>query len=186
MKKFRTKNRSKKTAILSVLLLAAVIGVGATIALAVAQTSPVVNTFEAGKIDTSIEEQVDTDMDTDMNKKVWVKNSAEAKNDAFVRVRINCPEEIDLKFSDASADTWKKGDDGFYYYLYSVAPGEKTTQLLDSVSIKAEFQDSVKSFDVTVYQESCVATGESHYGGSGPQPFSLEEIQEAFAKATTN
>src|SRR5699024_5696550 len=119
MKKFRTKNRSKKTAILSVLLLAAVIGVGATIALAVAQTSPVVTTFEAGKIDTSIEEQVDTDVDTDMNKKVWVKSSAEAKNDAFVRVRINCPEEIDLKFSDASADTWKKGDDGFYYYLYS-------------------------------------------------------------------
>lgn len=182
MKKFRMKNRSKKTAILSVLLLAAVIGVGATIALAVAQTSPVVNTFEAGKIDTSIEEQVGIGM----NKKVWVKNSAEAKNDAFVRVRINCPEEIDLKFSDASADTWKKGDDGFYYYLYSVAPGDLTTQLLDSVSIKAEFKDSVKSFDVTVYQESCVATGESHYGGSGAQPFSLEEIQEAFAKATTN
>ena len=119
MKKFRTKNRSKKTAILSVLLLAAVIGVGATIAMAVAQTSPVVNTFEAGKIDTSIEEQVDTDM----NKKVWVKNSAEAKNDAFVRVRINCPEEIELELSDESADTWAKGSDEFYYYLYSVAPG---------------------------------------------------------------
>lgn len=182
MKKFRTKNRSKKIAILSVLLLAAVIGVGATIALAVAQTSPVVNTFEAGKIDTSIEEQVDTDM----NKKVWVKNSAEAKNDAFVRVRINCPEEIELKLSTESADTWEEGDDGFYYYLYSVAPGENTTQLLDSVSVKEGFQDSVKSFDVTVYQESCVATGERHYGDAGVQPFSLEKIQTAFANATTN
>lgn len=174
MKKFIIRNLYKKTAILSVLLLIAVIGVGATIALAVAQTSPVVNIFKVGKIDTSIEEEVDTHF----NKKVKVTNSADAKSDAYVRVRINCPDGISLKLSDESTNTWEYGEDGFYYYLYSLEPDTSTTELLSSLVVPEDYKES---FDVTVYQESCVATKTNRYPGAA---LTLNEIKTAFQNAT--
>lgn len=179
MKKFNIKNLNKKTSILSVLLLIAVIGVGATIALAVAQTSPVVNTFKAGEIDTSIDENVDTNF----NKSVKVTNSAEAESDAYVRVRLNHPDEIGLNLSEESTSTWEDGNDGFYYYLYSLEPGTSTTELLSSLNVPEGYTEA---FDVTVYQESCIATQVNRYDPDSQenQPLELEDIQKAFKDAT--
>lgn len=179
MKQFNIKNFNKKISILSVLLLIAVIGVGATIALAVARTSPVVNTFKAGKIDTGIDE----DVDSNFNKSVKVMNNAEAESDAYVRVRLNHPEEIGLKLSEESNSTWKKGDDGFYYYLYSVEPGAPTTELLSSLEVPEGYTEA---FDVTVYQESCIATQMNRYDSDSQEntPLKLEDIQKAFEDAT--
>lgn len=77
----------KKSVLLTVILLIAIIGVGVTVALSVAQTNKVTNTFKAGKIDTSIDEVVKPDL----TKEVSVSNSNEAQSDAYVRVRITAP-----------------------------------------------------------------------------------------------
>lgn len=174
MKKFNIRNLNKKTSILSVLLLIAVIGVGATIALAVAQTSPVVNTFKAGKIDTSIGETV-----SGFDKSVKVTNSENAQSDAFVRVRLNCPQGITLVLPGIDDGTWVDGKDGFYYYLYSLAPKATTTELLGELKVADGYTES---FDVTVYQESCIATEISHYGDG--TPIEISTIQDAFKNAT--
>lgn len=187
MKKLNIKSINRKTLLLSVVLLVAIIGVGVTVALSIAGTNPVVNTFKVGKIDTQIEETVDGDF----NKQVKVTNSESADSDAFIRVRINAPEGITLNFTQDYGKYWKDGNDGFYYFLYSVAPGESTTELLSSVGIDNKASDAVQNelmkngFDVTVYQESCIASQISHYGEAGAQPINLDNIKAGFASATT-
>lgn len=183
MKKFNIKSMNRKTFFLSLVLLIAVVGVGITVALSVAKTTPVVNSFEVGKIDTSIEENVDEEL----QKTVTVTNSSNASSDAFVRVRINAPAEITLKFAEEPLSTWADGGDGFYYFLYSVAPDASTTQLLSEISLDhldESALDELKKtgFDVTVYHESCIATTERHVGEGGA--LSLDEIKTAFNNAT--
>ena len=184
MKKFNIKKMNRKTFFLSLVLLIAVIGVGITVALSVAKTDPVVNSFEVGKIDTGIEENVKGDL----TKEVKVTNEANAKSDAFVRVRINVPNGITLNFSADATDTWTMGDDGFYYFRYSVAPGTSTTELLSSVGFETGMEEEIKQtgFDVTIYQESCIATEEHPYVVGGENsPLELSVIINAFENATT-
>lgn len=184
---------SKKTLIVSILLLAAVIGVAATVALGVARSNSVTNTFKAGKIDTEIDEEIDVD-GTTLKKSVSVKNSDSATSDAYVRVRLTKSpenEEITLKFADGAistpineaSDTWIYNEkDGFYYYRYSVEPGKATTELLSSVDPGSYTGE----FDVTAYQESCIATEENPYVENGDNsPLELTVLTSAFENATT-
>lgn len=189
MKKFDLKSCNKKTFLLSVALVAVIVGIGATVALSMAKSNLVTNTFAAGKIDTEIEEKNDP---ATMTKRVTVKNSEDAKSDAFVRVRLTVSPELDEihLFSTKSdkmleiksredqesalteTNSWEYSDnDGFWYYLLPVAPGDSTEQLLDHVRVDEGFKES---FDITVYQESCVAD---------PDAKTVEEIQKVFDKA---
>lgn len=187
MKKLNLKSIHRKTLLLSLVLLVAIIGVGVTVALSVAKSNPVVNTFKAGKIDTELDETV-----SGLNKSVSVHNSEKADSDAFIRVRINAPDGIVLKLSENYTEYWEDGGDGFYYFLYSVAPGESTTELLSSVGIDEYATEAVKKelkkngFDVTVYQESCIASQISHYEDEGAKPISVDNVKAAFDRATTN
>lgn len=174
MKKLNIKNKSKKSLFLSVLLLVAIIGVSGTIALAVAHTGSVINLFKVGKIDTGIEETVDTNFD----KQVAVKNAKETP--AYVRVRLNIPEDITPVLPGVIDGTWADGGDGFYYYLYSLGKEETSTMLLERLTVPKDYN---KSFDVTVYQEACIATKENPKI-EGSQPLTPEEIKNAFKKAT--
>lgn len=187
MKKLNLKSIHRKTLLLSLVLLVAIIGVGVTVALSVAKSNPVVNTFKAGKIDTELDETV-----SGLNKSVSVHNSEKADSDAFIRVRINAPDGIVLNWSGDYEKYWKNGGDGFYYFLYSVAPGKSTTELLSSVEIDEKASEEVKSelkkngFDVTVYQESCIASQISHYEDEGAEVIPLESVKAAFDRATTD
>lgn len=184
---------SKKMLIVSILLSAAVIGVAATIALEVARSNFVTNTFIAGKIDTEIDEEIDVDGAT-LKKSVSVKNLDTATSDAYVRVRLTKSpesEEITLKFATGAisnpineeSDTWiYNEEDGFYYYRYSVEPGKATTELLSSVDPGSYAGE----FDVIVYQESCIATEENPYVENGNNnPLGLSVLMSAFENATT-
>lgn len=179
MKKLNLKSISKKNFLLSVILLVAVVGVAATVALGMARSNSVTNTFEAGTVDTNI---IEDKVDTNFNKKVKVANSAESKSDAYIRVRINAPDDISLELSDSAATAWSKADDGFYYYLYSVEPGESTTELLSKLNVPENYK---QSFDVTVYQESCIASQISHYN-EGAAKIPLATVKAAFDRATTD
>ncbi len=54
-------------------------------------------------------------------------------------------------------DDWEYNEeDGFYYYLKGVPANEYTSYLLKSVELKNGFNGD--TFDVTVYEESCIAT----------------------------
>lgn len=170
---------SKKKSILSLLLLLAIVGAAITMALAVANTEQVVNAFAAGKIDTEIEETVDPNL----NKKVWIKNSENADSHAFIRVRLNCtPEEsVNLVYAEESKNTWKYNEaDGFWYYLYSVAPGGKSTQLLDKIQPREGYAGDM---DVTVYHEACIAAQE-YVKEENQNPLELSIVTDAFNKAT--
>ena len=63
--------------------------------------------------------------------------------------------------------------DGFYYYTKTLLPGEETEDLIFEVKNKEEVTES---FDVLVYEESCVATSTS-------DSLTIEQIKEAFKKA---
>ena len=84
-----------------------------------------------------------------LKKTIQVKNTAD-KSAAFVRVRIV-----------------------IYYYTKTLLPGEETEDLIFEVKNKEEVTES---FDVLVYEESCVATSTS-------DSLTIEQIKEAFKKA---
>lgn len=174
MKKIIIKNMNKKSLILSVLLLVVIVGMGGTVAIAVAKTGSVINIFNAGKIDTGIEEEVDVNF----NKKVTVKNTKESH--AYVRVRLNVPSSITPVLPGVEDGTWAAGGDGFYYYLYSLGKDETSTMLLEKLTVPEDYKES---FDVTVYEESCIATKENANTGEN-QPLTLKEIKDAFRNAT--
>ena len=63
----------------------------------------------------------------------------------------------------------------FYYYLKDVAPGGKTTELLNGVTPSDDFKGD--TFDVTVYEESCVANV------SSDKDLDINIVKAAFDKA---
>ena len=147
------KNRNEKQFVLSILLVVVILGIGTTIALSTAISKPVVNSFQAADHETNIKEEIDG-----LKKTIQVKNTAD-KSAAFVRVRI--------VISPAKA----LGQDD--YYTKTLLPGEETEDLIFEVKNKEEVTES---FDVLVYEESCVATSTS-------DSLTIEQIKEAFKKA---
>lgn len=174
----KIKNRKHFLAV-SLLMLVLVVGAAVTVALGLASTDPVVNTFKAADHETEIEEEVDGTL----NKDVTVTNTAE-ESAAFIRVRlvVSPEEKAVLKFAPDDSSTvgnnWVDGGDGFYYYTKAVAPGESTEQLLDSVAVNNETAfEAGETLDVTVYEESCVANI------AAGQSAEVKQIQQVFAQA---
>lgn len=150
-----------KISVAALLFAVALAGIFGTVAFTMANTGQVTNWFFAADHSTSIEEHVDGEL----NKDVRVKNNG--KSDAFIRVRIvvSPREKVELvyaknAFNQESADGYWIADlsevtgEGYYYFSEEVPYGEATTQLLDAVAPCQGFTDL---FDVTVYEESCVA-----------------------------
>lgn len=178
MKKI-AKNGNKRKFLVSLLLVAAIAGASITMALAIATTRSVTNSFQAADHSSEIEEKV-----MGLDKDVTVKNTG--KSDAFIRVRlvVSPKEKVELVFAeDAFKENekgyWIKGEgadsgDGFYYFSEPVATGESTTKLLDAVKPQEGFTEM---FDVTVYEESCVAKAFPNEGGK------LEFMEKTFEEA---
>ena len=163
------KNRNEKQFVLSILLVVVILGIGTTIALSTAISKPVVNSFQAADHETNIKEEIDG-----LKKTIQVKNTAD-KSAAFVRVRIVISPAKALGQDDymIQGQNWTENEDGFYYYTKTLLPGEETEDLIFEVKNKEEVTES---FDVLVYEESCVATSTS-------DSLTIEQIKEAFKKA---
>ncbi len=138
------------------LLLVLLVGSTVTLALMMGKSNLLTNTFHAADHQTGIEENVDG-----LKKEVRVQNKSES-SPAFIRVRlVVSPEDsVDLIFGGENGDVpddWEYNEeDGFYYYLKGVPANEYTSYLLKSVELKNGFNGD--TFDVTVYEESCIAT----------------------------
>ena len=171
MKKFKF-NKNKKSFILSLLLLAAVVGTAGTVALAVGKSNKVINTFQAADNNTGIDEG---DGGEPKNKVVSIKNESE-KDKAFIRARVTVSPEGACKVDTSRAESWEYcKEDGFYYYLKAVAPKGKTTELFNGVTPSDDFKGD--TFDVTVYEESCVANV------SSDKDLDINIVKAAFDKA---
>lgn len=176
MKKFNF-DKNKKSFILSLLLLVAVVGTAGTVALAVAKSNDVKNTFQAADNNTGIEEPGEG---TPVDKKVSVKNDS-SKNYTFIRARVTVSPKGACTVNVPTGTHWQKDgteEDAFYYYCQAVAPGAKTSELISSVTPATDESFEGNTFDVTVYEESCVATTTTNV--------TLDVVKKAFEEAEKN
>lgn len=105
--------------------------------------------------------------DTEINKVVAAKNTEEI--DAFVRLMVfptalKDGEPFEVQLGDqvqlVGLDTtkWKDGEDGYYYYLDKLAPGETSSNLFEKVKldIPNEQKDNYKdvTFDIVAKTEA--------------------------------
>ncbi|GAA0070422.1 BsaA family SipW-dependent biofilm matrix protein [Clostridium sardiniense] len=128
------------------------------------------NKFTIGSISTEINENFDKDSAKDVSrneeikKVVSIKNTG--KNPVIVRVIINpqwdeekdengkvtklttsASNQVQLNFSNTWKEDWIKDNDGYYYYNKILNPGESTSDLLKSISLKNNIsQEDIESF----------------------------------------
>ena len=175
-------------------------GTAVTFASVKAVSNPVVNSFEAGEVKTSIEEDFDGPIEKNktVKKNPAVKN--EGRSNAYIRARITISPEKDLDVTllqgtwengqftsqgtalggsqgsmydpDGDGIGWYIAGDGWYYYSAPVEPGALTETLFDAVKIG----DVGGDFDITIYQEA-VYSGADEAG----KTVSLQHIQSVFA-----
>lgn len=131
------RKKARPAVFLIVLALLMTLTVGTTIAFLVTHTDPVVNTFAP----TDVSCYVDETYDGSTKQDVRIQNTG--KTDAYIRavVVVNW---LDSDGNVCAGHTaalpeissgWTPGSDGFYYYNSAVAPGEYTSNLIDSVSM---------------------------------------------------
>lgn len=146
MKVYKAINGKKKISALAIcLLLTVVMVVGGTLAYLFTSTIPVENTFTPAKVGNHIVEK----NDGTIKKEVKVQNSIKGTTDseivdAYIRATfvVNwkdstgeyiLPAQATDYVVDMGSSDWLKAADGFYYYNKSVAPGDFTAVLIDSL-----------------------------------------------------
>ncbi|MBQ9708339.1 MAG: hypothetical protein IJV66_04045 [Firmicutes bacterium] len=93
-------------------------------------------------------------------KVVWIQNTG--KVDVVVRAGVFAPEKISTITLETPGD-WKQGEDkNFWYYQHVLKPGDSTSEIKVSVSVK-DVDIDYRDFDIVVVQECAPvnsATGE--------------------------
>ena len=113
--------------LLSMILLIG-IAVGTTVAFLVARTEPIKSTFEYAKVSCEV---------TGSKENVQIKNTGNTA--AYIRatyvvtwrdgnrnVAVSVPDGYSYTLTENLGNNWKKGTDGYFYYLTPVAPGGLT------------------------------------------------------------
>lgn len=152
------RNLSKKTVTLLVsLMVLAGAAIGGTIAWLTDSTDELVNTFKAGKVTTTVTEE----LDEDTKKNVAITNTGDI--DAYIRAAVV----VTWKNSDGkicgqkpvegrdyeivwTMDNWVKGADGFYYFKEPVAPGADTDILFTDCKPKVEAPEEGYTLNVEI------------------------------------
>lgn len=139
MKRIFNGSGGRKAALILSLCLIFALAVGTTVALLVAHTNAVTNTFTAAESKITIEENTDNGSKSE----IYVKNEGTATS--YVRVKLvmnwvdgdgNVVSGDNLPTVTLNSDnSWFRGSDGIYYYKKPVAPkdaetGKVTTNLL--------------------------------------------------------
>lgn len=165
MKERRTINGRKGliAAVALVLLLCA--AVGGTLAWLTTQTDPVVNTFTAGRVDTTVTE--DTTTVAGQKSNIRVKNTGDI--DAYVRAAVA------MTWVDSAGKpvggtalpelpnnnlgtNWVLGSDGHYYYKQPVKDGYETAYPIFTASITEENAPDGCHLQVTILAEAIQST----------------------------
>ena len=171
--------KKKKVFILMLALVVGILGTTSTMAVLSASTGSIINIFKPADVNTHIEEEEDDQplkANTNILKIPVVVN--DGPSNAFIRARITIsPSTSSVKLYAGSWSTltgatkmftqsqvvydgstfYNNGNwiynsaDGFYYYNLPVKAGDATASIFDAVVLK-------ESADVTIYQESVLAT----------------------------
>lgn len=163
MKRIFNGSGGRKTALILSLCLIFALAVGTTVALLVAHTNAVTNTFTAAKSEIKINENVENGK----KSSIQVENIGTATS--YVRVKLvmnwvdDATENIvsgdNLPMVTLNSDnSWFRGSDGIYYYRTPVAPKDLTANLLqEGKPIKQENAPDGCHLEVTVLAESIQA-----------------------------
>lgn len=166
MKRIFNGSGGRKTALILSLCLIFALAVGTTVALLVAHTNAVTNTFKAAESGTHV------DVEDSGNEKtgIFVKNEGTATSYVRVKLVMNwvskdgktisaAPVKIDVEYDK---DKWFLGTDGIYYYKTPVGPkdsGNNTTAnlLKDPITEPTDGKPDGCHLEVTVLAESIQA-----------------------------
>lgn len=159
MKRIFNGSGGRKTALILSLCLIFALAVGTTVALLVAHTNAVTNTFTAAKSEITIEEKTDDGIKSE----IYVKNEGTATSYVRVKLVMNWVSEDGKVVSGGSLPTVTLNDDGswfekdgIYYYTKPVAPQDLTSNLLKS-AIEQTNAPKGCHLEVTVLAESIQA-----------------------------
>jgi predicted amidohydrolase len=132
--KRKVRYRVNKT-LFALLAIVMVIGavVGTTVAFLITNTGPVENKFAYASVSCAVEEK----FDGSRKEKVQIKNTG--STDAYIRatyvvnwvdaqgnIVASVPKDYHYKLEENPDSKWTEGNDGYFYYLSPVAPGEFT------------------------------------------------------------
>lgn len=165
MKRIFNGSGGRKAALILSLCLIFALAVGTTVALLVAHTNAVTNTFKAAESGTHIEEKTEGGE----KSSIIVQNTGTATSYVRVKLVMNW---VDDKENVVSGDNlpkvslkegsdWFLGTDGIYYYKMPVAPKGQTSNLLEGNPIKQENAPEGCHLEVTVLAESIQAAPDS-------------------------
>ena len=108
------------------------------------------------------------------------------KNPAFVRVKVEWPENVDLSYrtdyvDNKLGDNWVDGKDGYFYYNKVLGLNETTDALFDQIVLGTDTMngDATTEYDVVVYAEAVQAQG-AKASFSDVEKMSVEEIATWF------
>ena len=167
------KDKKKLSALAVCLLLTAMLTIGGTLAYLYTSTAPVVNTFNPVLPDITVDE----DFSDNVKNNVTIHNTGEV--DSFIRAKVvitwqndagnvyyktpvvgttaeNGDYKIEWKLTD-----WVKGDDGFYYYTKSVAPGGETSVLFSGATPLKACEDSTYTLHIEILSQSIQSAPET-------------------------
>ena len=158
MKRIFNGSGGRKTALILSLCLIFALAVGTTVALLVAHTNAVTNTFKVAESGTHIEEVTKDGV----KSSIIVQNTGTATS--YVRVKLVCnwvDKDKNVSATPAPAPVITNSDwfekDGIYYYTKPVAPTGQTSNLLEGNPIKQESAPDGCHLEVTVLAESIQA-----------------------------
>lgn len=108
------------------------------------------------------------------------------KKPAFVRVKVEWPENVDLSYrtdyvDNKLGDNWVDGKDGYFYYNKVLGLNETTDALFDQIVLGTDTMngDATTEYDVVVYAEAVQAQG-AKASFSDVEKMSVEEIATWF------
>lgn len=165
MKRIFNGSGGRKAALILSLCLIFALAVGTTVALLVAHTNAVTNTFTAAESGTHIEEVTKDGV----KSSIIVQNTGTATS--YVRVKLVCnwvdgsnnivPGDNLPKVMLNTEKGWLLGTDGIYYYTKPVAPGDSTENLLEKPIVEPGDKPDGCRLEVTVLAESIQAAPDS-------------------------
>ena len=128
-------NRTVVLCMAIIMLIGAV--VGSTVAYLITNTGPGENEFTYAKVSCEVKE----DFNGSTKENVQITNTGDT--DAYIRatyvvnwldsagnIVASVPEGYSYTLSENPDNTWTKGEDGYFYYLTPVAPGDSTPESL--------------------------------------------------------
>lgn len=175
MKRIFNGSGGRKAALILSLCLIFALAVGTTVALLVAHTNAVTNTFTAAKSDITIKE----DVKNGKKSSIQVENIGTATSYVRVKLVMNWVDESGRVVTGALPEvsivrdgSWITGSDGIYYYTKPVAPKDAepdnvTSELLGA-PIKQENAPDGCHLEVTVLAESIQAAPSMAVEGAWP------------------